>query len=110
MTWLAPAKRWMDATLGEDQTAPRQRYTARRLHQGLAAGYGFDSATYSTICDYVQIRRPQIEAEIRRGRQHIEGMVPQAHLPGRRPGSTSPRLGTAMCRLWQGDPPGLRRH
>lgn len=67
----------------EDQTAPReQRHTARRLHQWLAAQYGFDSASYSTICDYVQIRRPQIEAEARRGRQHMEGMVPQVHLPG----------------------------
>ncbi|MEU9033301.1 hypothetical protein AB0D45_00010 [Streptomyces sp. NPDC048352] len=69
--------------LWEDQTAPReQRHTARRIHERLAAEYGFDSASYSTICDYVQIRRPQIEAEARRGRQHREGMVLQVHLPG----------------------------
>ncbi|MFD4248036.1 IS21 family transposase [Streptomyces sp. NPDC058525] len=83
MTLLDPAKRWIDAMLWEDQTAPRkQRHTARRVHERLAAEYGFDSASYSTICDYVQIRRPQIEAEARRGRQHLEGMVPQVHLPG----------------------------
>ncbi|MFG2851789.1 IS21 family transposase [Streptomyces mirabilis] len=83
MTLLDPAKRWIDAMLWEDQTAPRkQTHTARRIHQRLAAEYGFDSASYSTICDYVQIRRPQIAAEARRGRQHMEGMVPQVHLPG----------------------------
>ncbi|MER6523003.1 MULTISPECIES: IS21 family transposase [unclassified Streptomyces] len=83
MTLLDPAKRWIDAMLWEDQTAPRkQKHTARRIHQRLAAEYGFDSASYSTVCDYVLIRRPQIEAEARRGRQHVDGMVPQVHLPG----------------------------
>ncbi|MYZ37133.1 IS21 family transposase [Streptomyces sp. SID4917] len=83
VTVLDPAKRWIDAMLWEDQTAPRkQKHTARRVQQRLATEYGFDSASYSTICDYLIVRRPQIEAEARRGRQHMEGMVPQVHLPG----------------------------
>jgi hypothetical protein len=36
-TVLDPAKRWIDAMLREDATAPRkQRHTARRIHQRLA--------------------------------------------------------------------------
>jgi transposase len=82
-TVLDPAKVWIDAMLREDLTAPRkQKHTARRIHQRLAQDHGFDQASYSTVCDYVLIRRPQIEAEAREGHRHMDGMVPQVHLPG----------------------------
>ncbi|MFI6728844.1 hypothetical protein NRF20_44615 [Streptomyces sp. R-74717] len=83
MTVLDPAKNWIDAMLREDLTAPRkQKHTARRIHQRLATEYDFDGASYSSVCDYVLVRRPEIEREAREGRQHLEGMVPQIHLPG----------------------------
>jgi hypothetical protein len=80
---LDPAKDWIDAVLREDLTAPRkQKHTARRIYERLAKEYGFQDASYSTVCDYVGARRPQIEAEAREGRVHQDGMVPQIHLPG----------------------------
>jgi transposase len=82
-TVLDPAKSWIDVMLREDTTAPRkQRHTARRIYQRLAQEYGFDQASYSTVCDYVAVRRAQIEAEALEGRRHLTGMVPQVHLPG----------------------------
>ncbi|WP_399932091.1 IS21 family transposase [Streptomyces kanamyceticus] len=82
-TVLDPAKDWIDAILREDLTAPRKhRHTARRVQQRLAQEYGFDQASYSTICDYVGRRRLQLMTEAREGREHLEGMVPQVHLPG----------------------------
>ncbi|GGV87665.1 hypothetical protein GCM10010294_69790 [Streptomyces griseoloalbus] len=80
---LESAKPWIDAMLREDLTAPRkQKHTARRVWQRLAAEYGFGLASYSTVCDYVALRRSEIETEARAGRAHLEGMVPQIHLPG----------------------------
>lgn len=82
-TVLDPAKDWIDAMLREDLTAPRkQKHTARRIYERLAKEYGFEDASYSTVCDYVGARRPQIEAEAREGRVHQDGIVPQIHLPG----------------------------
>jgi hypothetical protein len=46
----------------------KQKHTARRIHQRLAQEYDFDLVSYSTVCDYVLARRPQIEAEILEGR------------------------------------------
>ncbi|MFF0790389.1 IS21 family transposase [Streptomyces spiralis] len=83
VTVLDPAKPWIDAMLREDASAPRkQKHTARRIHQRLAQEYDFDLVSYSTVCDYVLARRPQIEAEVLEGRRHLTGMVPQVHLPG----------------------------
>ncbi|MFI5756426.1 hypothetical protein [Streptomyces sp. NPDC051569] len=80
---LDPAKDWIDAILREDLTAPRkQRHTIERIFQRLAGEYGFSEASYSTLRDWVNKRRPQIAAEAREGHQHLEGMVPQVHLPG----------------------------
>ncbi|GAA3372419.1 IS21 family transposase [Streptomyces antimycoticus] len=80
---LDPAKPWIDAMLREDANAPRkQKHTARRIYQRLAHEYDFDLVSYSTVCDYVLARRPQIEAEVLEGRRHLTGMVPQVHLPG----------------------------
>jgi lysophospholipase L1-like esterase len=74
-TVLDPATGWIDAMLREDATAPRkQKHTARRVHQRLAQEYGFDQASYSTVCDYVLVRRPQIEAEVLEGRRHLTGI------------------------------------
>ncbi|MEV0186860.1 IS21 family transposase [Streptomyces sp. NPDC050625] len=82
-TVLDPAKPWIDDMLREDANAPRkQKHTARRIYQRLAQDYGFDLVSYSTVCDYVLARRPQIEAEVMEGRRHLTGMVPQVHLPG----------------------------
>ncbi|RBM11096.1 IS21 family transposase [Streptomyces sp. PT12] len=82
-TVLDPAKAWIDAMLWEDLSSPRkQKHTARRIHQRLAEEYGFDAASYSTVCDYVGRRRLQIAVEAREGREHMDGVVPQIHLPG----------------------------
>lgn len=80
---LDPAKPWIDEMLREDANAPsKQKHTARRIYQRLAQEYDFDLVSYSTVCDYVLARRPQIEAEVLEGRRHLTGMVPQVHLPG----------------------------
>lgn len=80
---LEPAMGWIDAMLREDLTAPRkQRHTARRIHDRLLVEYGFNLACYSTVCKYVNRRRPQIVAEAREGGVHLEGTVPQVHEPG----------------------------
>lgn len=80
---LEPAKDWIDAMLRADLEAPRkQRHTVRRICERLLTEHGFDGASYSTVCAYVQRRRPEIEAEARSGHQHLAGMVPQTHAPG----------------------------
>lgn len=80
---LDPAKGWIDAMLREDVTAPRkQRHTTRRIWQRLAEDYDFREASYATVCDFVRWRRPEVEAEVRSERVHVEGMVPQQHEPG----------------------------
>jgi len=80
---LEPAMGWIDAILREDLAAPRkQRHTMRRIYDRLVVEYGFDQACYSTLCNYVNRRRPEIEAEAREGRGHLDGVVPQVHEPG----------------------------
>ncbi|MEU7168295.1 IS21 family transposase [Streptomyces morookaense] len=80
---LDPAREWIDAMLREDLAAPRkQKHTVDRIHKRLAVEYDFDAASYSTLRNYVRTRRPEIVAEYKAGRRHLEGMVPQAHLPG----------------------------
>ena len=80
---LEPVTGWIDEVLREDLAAPRkQRHTVRRLYDRLVVERGFDQACYSTLCNYVNKRRPQIEAEAREGRAHLEGTVPQVHEPG----------------------------
>jgi transposase len=79
---LAPATGWIDAMLREDLTAPRkQRHTIDRIWSRLAGEYDFH-VSYSTVRDYVAVRRPQILAEARAGAGHVQGTVPQVHLPG----------------------------
>jgi transposase len=80
---LEPVTGFIDAMLREDLAAPRkQRHTIQRIHDRLAAEHGFTQACYSTVANYVNRRRPEIEAEAREGRRHVEGTVPQAHEPG----------------------------
>jgi transposase len=80
---LEPVMGWIDQVLREDLAAPRkQRHTVRRIYDRLVVEHGFDQACYSTVCNYVNRRRPQIEAEARDGRAHLEGTVPQVHEPG----------------------------
>ncbi len=80
---LEPAMGWIDAMLREDLAAPRkQRHTSQRICDRLAAEYGFTLASYSTVCNYVNQRRPEIAAGARDGQLHLEGTVPQVHEPG----------------------------
>lgn len=80
---LDPAAGWIDAMLRADLKAPRkQKHTVERIHTRLAEEHDFDVASYSTLRNYVRKRRPEIVAEAREGHQHLEGMVPQDHLPG----------------------------
>ena len=69
--------------LRADLSAPRkQRHTIQRIYDRLQVEYNFTVVSYSTVCNYVNQRRPQIVAEAREGHVHIEGTVPQVHEPG----------------------------
>lgn len=79
---LDPAKALIDAMLREDLQAPRkQRHTARRVHARLLDEHdGFEAVTYSTVRDYVRVRRAEIWAQA--GRSTEQAFVPQTHEPG----------------------------
>jgi transposase len=78
---LDPVKALIDAMLREDLDAPRkQRHTARRVLARLVDEHDVTDVTYSTVRDYVHVRRPQIWAEA--GRAVDEAFVPQSHDPG----------------------------
>ena len=77
---LDPFKATIDGMLRADLDAPRkQRHTARRIHVRLIEEHGATELSYSTVRDYVRIRRAQIDVEAGR---RIEVMVPQEHAPG----------------------------
>jgi transposase len=77
---LDPFKSAIDAMLVEDTTAPRkQRHTARRILARLIEEYGAEELSYSTVRDYVRVRRAQIDVEAGR---RVEVFVPQEHAPG----------------------------
>jgi hypothetical protein len=79
---LDPAKGWIDEMLRADLSAPRkQRHTAQRVYDRLRTEHGFDRACYATVRKYVRRRRGEIVAEARDGHRHMEGTVPQLHLP-----------------------------
>ena len=70
----------IDAMLLEDTTAPRkQRHTARRILARLIEEHGAEELSYSTVRDYVRVRRAQIDVEAGR---RVEAFVPQEHAPG----------------------------
>lgn len=61
---LEPAKALIDKMLREDVTAPKkQRHTARKVLSRLIEEHGLTEITYSTVRDYVRVRRPEIWAE-----------------------------------------------
>lgn len=77
---LEPVKVLIDAMLSDDLQAPRkQRHTVRRIFARLADEHGFTGAPYSTVRDYVRVKRVEIEAGAGRG---PEVFVPQEHAPG----------------------------
>lgn len=70
----------IDAMLVEDTTAPRkQRHTARRILVRLIEEHGAEELSYSTVRDYVRVRRAQIDVDAGR---RVEVFVPQEHAPG----------------------------
>lgn len=78
---LDPAKALIDVMLTEDLGAPRkQRHTARRVLARLVDEHGLEAITYSTVRDYVRVRRVEIWAAA--GRSLGEVFVPQTHEPG----------------------------
>lgn len=78
---LEPLKKLIDAMLVVDLDAPRkQRHTARRVLARLADEHGATDLSYSTVRDYVALRRPQIAAAAGRGME--TAFVLQTHLPG----------------------------
>ena len=81
VSWrLEPFKSAIDAMLLEDTTAPRkQRHTARRILARLVDEHGAQELSYSTVRDYVRVRRAQIDVEAGR---RVEVFVPQEHAPG----------------------------
>lgn len=77
---LEPFKAAIDAMLLDDTTAPRkQRHTARRVLARLIEEHGASELSYSTVRDYVRVRRAQIDLEAGR---RVEVFVPQEHAPG----------------------------
>ncbi|MGH3430535.1 MAG: IS21 family transposase, partial [Mycobacteriales bacterium] len=80
---LEPAYGWIDAMLRQDLASPRkQQHTTIRIYQRLITEYGFTQAGKTTVYEYVARRRPEVIAEAREGHAHLEGMVPQQHMPG----------------------------
>jgi hypothetical protein len=60
--------------------APRkQRHTARRILARLIEEHGAEELSYSTVRDYVRVRRAEIDVEAGR---RVEVFVPQEHAPG----------------------------
>ena len=70
----------IDAMLLENTTAPRkQRHTARQIFARLADEHGTTELSYSTVRNYVRVRRPQVDVDAGRRR---EVFIPQEHAPG----------------------------
>ncbi len=77
---LDPFKAAVDEMLRSDLDAPRkQRHTATRILARLIDEHGATGLSYSTVRDYVRIRRAQIDVEA--GRRVEEAFVPQEHAP-----------------------------
>jgi hypothetical protein len=75
---LEPFKGEIDDMLRSDLDAPKkQRHTARRIFARLIDERGATDLSYSTVCDYVRKRRPEIAAEA--GKPTEQGCVPQTH-------------------------------
>lgn len=78
---LDPFKGAIDDMLRSDLDAPRkQRHTATRILARLIDEHAATGLSYSTVRDYVRVRRAQIDLEA--GRRVEEAFVPQVHAPG----------------------------
>ncbi|BBY64911.1 hypothetical protein MHEL_31540 [Mycolicibacterium helvum] len=72
---LEPFKAAIDEMLWADTAAPRkQRHTARRVPHRLIDEHDACELPYSTVRDYVRVRRAQIDIEAGR---RVEVFVPQ---------------------------------
>ena len=77
---LGPFRAAIDEMLRQDLDGPRkQRHTATRILARLADEHGATELSYSTVRDYVRVRRAQIDVEAGR---RLEVFVPQEHAPG----------------------------
>jgi len=77
---LDPYKAAVDQMLTADLSAPRkQRHTARRVHARLVEEHGAAGLSYSTVRDWVRVRRAVIDLEAGR---RVEVFVAQEHAPG----------------------------
>ena len=77
---LDPFKPYIEEMLREDLEAPRkQRHTARRILARLVDEHAASELSYSTVRDYVRVRRAEVE--IAAGRR-VEAFIPQEHAPG----------------------------
>lgn len=78
---LGPLKPAIDEMLRADLDAPRkQRHTATRIFNRLVDEHGATELSYSSVRDYVRVRRAEILAQA--GKQAEEAFVPQEHAPG----------------------------
>ncbi|MGW4790857.1 hypothetical protein ACWEPC_00385 [Nonomuraea sp. NPDC004297] len=78
---LDPYKPAIDQMLWADLDAPRkQRHTSKRIFDRLVAEYEMEGISYSTVCDYVAARRPQVRGEAGRGPPEVP--ISQTHRPG----------------------------
>lgn len=77
---LDGCKAAIDAMLVEDLTVPKkQRHTAKRVFARLIEEHGAQ-LSYSTVRDYVRVRR--VEIEIESGHRRVDAFIPQGHAPG----------------------------
>ncbi len=77
---LDPFKEAIDAMLRADLDAPRkQRHTATRILARLIEEHDADGLSYSTVRDYVRVRRAQVDLEAGR---RVLAFVAQEHAPG----------------------------
>ncbi|MCE7011762.1 IS21 family transposase [Kibdelosporangium philippinense] len=80
---LEPAYGLIDEMLIADLSSPRkQKHTTARIYQRLVSEHGFTEAGRTTVYTYVARRRTELVGELRERQMHLEGMVPQQHLPG----------------------------
>ena len=79
---LDPFKPAIDQMLWADLSAPRkQRHTVRRIFNRLVTEQEMEGISYSTVCNYLAWRLPQILAEAGRG-PPPEVPIDQIHKPG----------------------------
>lgn len=77
---LDPFKDVIDGMLRTDLDAPRkQRHTATRVLARLVDEHDATGLSYSTVRDYVRVRRAQIDIE---GGRRVEAFIAQHHGPG----------------------------